>query len=346
MSENLPEIQPDQPPVQREGKRELVVNGAEVYLPGSAALAPGDPKLEKIVAEVLPDYAADLSEDALRRPKGYSILATILLLAFFFGLGFALYSLRPQVILQETSVMVPPPQNNSYAGEFRPQLGDAIEKIQAKRREEARRILSPVVDELLSRGGNQQKNAPIFYAYFSLFNFLDWDAPAVEQLQKLIALDRDEYRWRLFDILRQSALSREKLLPDERKLNFTRESLLRTMAEIDALRRNHADDPELTRQLDLCKCSLDLRLWRLKNHPYANDKFGEEDREEAWEIASQYPQDKTFHQIRRYLITRLLQDGTSGYYQFAGKRLWREVHLHNALRQIELEAAGMGEKKK
>ncbi len=345
MSENLPDITPDQPPAPPENQRELVVSGEEVYLPESGRIVPGGAEFEKIIAEVLPDYAPALSEEALCRPKGYSLLAALLILLLLGGVATALFILRPQVDLQTTAILVPKPKKTSYSGEFSREYKEAMQMIKNQQFATAREFMSPMIDQLLERGGNQGENTPIFYAYFSLFDRLSWDYRAREQLKRLIALDSDHYQWKLFKILSHPALSCANRFPDEYHLDFQAEPLIATLAEIDDLRQLHHDDAEVVKILDLCKCYLDLQLWRMKNFPKVDDKNGEADREEAYRIASKYPKNQSFVDIRNYIVNRLLQDGTSGRYVFNGKIYWSEKHLRQALLDIKREAAGEEVKK-
>ena len=250
MEENLPEVQGDQPiAASPEGKRELVVNGNEVYLPDSERFQPCDAKFAAIVAEVLPDYAASLSEEALRRPRHYSAWAILLILLFFCSLIYGIFFLRPVVRLETTTLKVPRPEADSYAGEFSRQYREAMESVKAQRYDDAHKSLTKVVDQLLKRGEAGPKNEPIFYSYFSLFEHLAWTPEAEEQLKKLIAQD-DQYRWKLFDIHRRLwKIDSEKL--DRLPRHVTVDSLYADMARIDELRRLLHNDQKLMKQLDL-----------------------------------------------------------------------------------------------
>lgn len=332
--ENLPEVQPDQPLVpSSEGKRELVVVGDEVYLPQSESFAPDDAKFADTVAEALPEYAASLSDEALRRPRGYSAGAILLILLFLGALVIFLFVLRPLVRLEITSGKVPEPKIMEYGGEFSPEFKKAKDHTKAERYKDAQRILRPVVDALLARGEAGPRNEPIFYAYFDLCERLGWDGEA-ERLNRLIELD-DQYRWEFFDLRRQlAAAGGEDMnqLPD----TVTPSSLYRAMDKIDALKKRFKDKPELTRWLDLHKCHFDLKLWRLKNRPKPDDERGLLDREEAWQIASRYPKDATFIELRLKLVKQMLDDGTSFSYRFKGKRVWSEKHLRAERQNLEI----------
>ena len=332
--ENLPEVHPDQPLAPPEtGARELVVSGGEVYLPDSGRFRPDDPEFAAVVNDVLPDYAASLSEEALRRPRGYPVWAIILILLFLGSLIAAFFFLRPRVRLETTSMKVPPPEVTTYAGEFARQYKEAMECVKVRRDKDARKCLSPVVDQLLKRGEAGRKNEPIFYSYFALFERLPWDAEAEAQLKRLIELD-DQYRWELFDVLCQLALAGGEK-PGDLSENATVDSLYAVMGKIDRLRRRLADKPESIRMLDLCKCHFGLKVWRLLNRPEPDDELGVGDREEVWEIASRYPLDIGFIDVRLYLVRQLIRDDPSGYYTFKGRRLWREKFLEDALRELE-----------
>lgn len=339
--ENLPEIQPNQPVIPTNGTRELVVSGGEVYLPDAGRFRPDDPEFSAIVNEVLPDYAASLSEDALHRPRGYSIWAIILIMLFLCSLIAIFFFLRPRVRLETTSMKVPPPDVTTYAGEFAQQYKEALAYVKSERNKDARKCLSPVINQLLQRREAGRKNEPIFYSYFSLFEHLPWDREAETQLKRLIELD-DQYRWELFDILCQLAMAGGEK-PGVLSGNATVDSLYAIMGKIDNLRRRLADKPELTRMLDLCKCHFGLKVWRLLNSPEPDDEFGLRDREEVWEIASRYPRDIRFIEVRRYLVRQLILDNPSGFYIFNGKKLWREKHLEDALQELDA-LARRGEK--
>ena len=96
--------------------------------------------------------------------------------------------------------------------------------------------------------------------------------------------------------------------------------------------------------LDLCRCQCGLKVWRLKNRPEPDDEYGLEDREEVWRIASRYPRDRSFLEIRRYLVMRLLLDDPRGYYVFAGQEYLLNSHLRTILREINAELARLKEK--
>ena len=335
--ENLPEVQPDAPPAPPRGEtRELVIYGSEIYLPDSGRFSPDDAEFASIVNEILPEYAASLSEEALRRPRGYSAWAILLILLFFGLLGTMFFSLQPRVTLQETALKVPPPENTSYVGSFSRQYQDAMEYVKSRRYEDARRALEPVVCELLRRGEAGPKNEPIFYSYFELFDHLPWDAEAREQLEKLIGLDR-QYRWELFDVLcRLEMMGGEE--PGKCSEAATQKSLQDALKLVRRLRKQQ--QPDLLRLLDLCECHFELKLWRLKNRPKADDEYGLEDRERAWKIASKYPQDTSFYEIRRYLIRQLILDDPGGNYIFNGEEYWWNSRLERFLYSIELEYSG------
>ena len=344
--DNLPEIQSEQPPVPPpDGWRELVAVDGEVYLPLGAPVSPGTPEYAAVVAEVLPDHAASLSDEALRRPQKYSVWAIILILLFFGALAAAIFFMRPRVRLEVTSMKVPPPEVTSYVGEFSRDYEAAMACVKAKRYKDARKCLSPVVGKLLERGEAGRKNEPIYYSYFDLFVYLGWDAEAEKQLKRLIALD-DQYRWEFFDIVRQLAAAggeepgklSSELRSASRKTAV--DSLYGTMEQIDKLTRKLKNDPGSTKWLDLYKCHFGLKVWRRLNQPVTNDEFGEADREEVWRIASKYPKDANFIRIRKYLVNRLILDDPGGHYKFDGRKYYWNSGLKRFLRKIDRETAG------
>ena len=341
--ENLPEKRPESPLAPSpEGKRELVVRGGEIYLPESRRFTPGDEEFAAVVAEVLPDYAPALSEEALRRPRGYSAWAILLILLFLGSLGAIFFFLRPRVRLENTAMRVPPPETLHYLGKFSRQFKQVQEYVKAERYGDARRALEPMVDQLLERKEAGPRNEPLFYTYFALFERLEWDREAAARLKRLIELD-DNFRWSLFDIMCRMALLRVDK-PEWISPGVSMGSLYDVRRRIDALRRRLHDKPELTRMLDLCRCQCGLKVWRLKNRPEPDDEYGLEDREEVWRIASRYPRDRSFLEIRRYLVMRLLLDDPRGYYVFAGQEYLLNSHLRTILREINAELARLKEK--
>lgn len=338
--ENLPEVQPDAPLAPPpDGRRELVVVGDEVYLPQSEAFTPDDPQFADTVAGVLPDYAASLSEEALRRPRGYSAGAILLILLFLGGVLTFSFVMRPQVRLESISLEVPKPEITNYAGEFSQEYQQAMDCVKSRRYRDARKILLPVVNTLLARREAGPRNEPIFFSYFELCERLKWkDDRDAARLKRLIELD-DQYRWELFDILRRLEDMGGKdpdMLP-EKLIDYRQ--LTAPMQRIDDLRARFKDDNEhdreLRKKLDLYKCIFGLKLWRFKNYPDPDDEIGVEDREEVLEIADQYPRNREFIKIRIYLIKTLLRDGISWYYTYRGERKWDESVLKGELKELE-----------
>lgn len=319
MDENLPEKTPDAELTQTgsEGTsagRELTVAGGEVYLPASETVKPGEEKFEETVAEVLPEIAPSLSDEALGRSRGYSIAAVLLIFGFLCAACAALYLLTPRPEkLTYTAVGVPKPEQDTYGGRFGAEFGRAQTQIEKRQFHAARETLEPLVDTLLNDGAPHAGDDNILYSYFSLFDRLDWDDGARKRLAKLIGLAPDEYRWQFFDILSHPALARRDGGfgdPNDWKLDFTWESVVSRMKRIDALRRRH---PELAKQLDLCKGYLAVNLWRLKNHEKRSARVGVEDREEAWRIAKRYGGDADFLKLRRYIVVQMLDDSRNGF---------------------------------
>lgn len=341
--ENLPEVHPNQRPVpSAECRRELAIVGDEVYLPQSESFPPDDAKFADIVAGALPELAASLSEEALRRPRGYSAGAILLILLFLGAMVIFLFFLRPQVRLVTTSLEVPKPDSNKYAGEFSRQYQEAMKLVKSKRYKDARKKLAPVVDTLLTRGEAGLQNELIFYSYLDLCDYLGWEAEATRQLERLMKID-DQYRWEFFDIRRRLAeMGGED--PDKIPDRLTADlpigvnKLLEAMRLIDERRNRLRNDPDAVRWLDLYKCKFGLKLWRLRNRPKPDDEFGVADREEVWQIASRYPDDTAFIEIRLYLIRRLLQDGIWLWYTFDGKRLWEKKYLEDLLHKLKNHA--------
>ena len=323
-----------------EGKRELTVCGSEIYLPDSRRFRPGDTEFAAIVAEVLPDYAPSLSEEALRRPRGYSASAIILIMLFFGMLIAGLFYLRPQVRLETTSMDVPPPENTRYSGEFSREFKKAMELVKSEKPEEARKHLERIIDQLLERKETEAENELIFYSYFALFSRLQWDDEAGTRLNHLIKLNTD-YRWKLFEIQYQLwRMGGERL--GRLSEHASVDSLYEVMGKIDDLRRRLAEKPELTRQLDLYKCYFGLKVWRRLNRPVPDDERGMKDREEVWKIAARYPRDKKFGIVRLYLVDQLIKDDPKGYYVFDGERYYLNSRLKPVLDQIKQEIAKMG----
>ena len=154
-------------------------------------------------------------------------------------------------------------------------------------------------------------------------------------------------RWQLFHILNTPALERRDghfRMPHP-PLRGRLSQIFDRLRLIDDLRKRHHQDAELVELLDLCKCHLLLYRWRLKNQPKTDDEYGQEDREEAWRIARRYRGNEDFINVRRYMIKQLLRDGTRGYYTFAGRKYYREIHLERALAALEAEAREGGGKK-
>lgn len=333
----LPEKSDMPPAPPQKGKRELAVCGSEIYLPDSRRFSPGDEDFANIVKEVLPDYAPSLSEEALRRPRGYSAGAIILILLFFGILVTGLFYLRPQVRLETTSMDVPPPEITRYSGEFSREYKKAMDLVKSEKFGEARKQLEPIVDQLLERKKTEAENEPIFYSYFCLFKFLQWDDEAGNLLNRLIRLNTD-YRWKLFGnqyLLWRMGGERLGKLSDHASVD----SLYEVMGTIDDLRRLLAEKPELTRQLDLYKCYFGLKVWRRLNYPVPNDERGLKDREEVWKIASRYPNDIQFSIVRLYLVDQLIRDDPKGYYIFDEKRYFLNSRLIPVRDQINREIA-------
>ena len=322
--------------------RELVISGEEVYLPDSGRIKPGSTEFSEIINEVLPDYTASLSEEAMRRPRGYSIPAILLILFLLGGIVFSIYLFRPRVFLQSTDLYVPEPENNRYTGTNPFAYTKARDFIDKKKYSAAKAVLAPIVDELLKNGGDQSKNTMIFYSYFDLFKYLGWDDNAKKQLEKLKKIDPHEYRWRLFEILSCPVLCQQNLLPDEPNLDYPHRSVYDTMKKIDDLRREMQKDQEVVKLLDLCKCYLGWQDWRLY-HFERKDIIGAAPREEAWGIASRYKKDKSFIEIRKNLAKRLYADSPKykGSFIAFGEEYWfwfGSDDLSNLLNKISKEA--------
>ena len=341
--ENLPQVQPGSSlePTRSEKKRELIVCGDEIYLPDSGRFRPDDAEFATIVKEVLPDYSASLSEEALHRPPAYSAWAVILILLFFTSLITVLFLLRPQVSLKNTVMEIPLPKVTNYIGEFSRQYKKAAGYKKDERYTNARKCLSPVIDDLLKRPEVKSEEQQLFYFYFSLFERLKWDEDAKEQLKRLIELDKDQYRWKLFNIRRiQSALGGDNLdqLPKDRK------GIDEALMQIKELRRWQVIDKNLPDQLDFYECYFKFKLWRLKNHPKADDEYGLRERERVWEIASKHPQDKKFLEIKRELIRKLLPEIHGWYYRVEGEDYVLKSHLKRKLNEIETILGKKGKK--
>ena len=342
MEENLPEIQPDSSAARRpQGQRDLVVtSGGEIYLPASRPVKPGDADFADIVGDVLPEYAASLSDEALRRPRGYPAWAVLLLLLYFALLFAGFFFLKPQVRLETTSTDVPPPANDRYRGEFSEELKKAEDFVKAERYNDARMCLSPVINELIAKWeqGSGQKNEAIFRAYFDLFNHEEWDHDAANQLHELIKRD-DNYRWKLFNIkclLEEMGGGELGKLSDKAK-RIKPDFFDGIIRQIDGLRKAH---PELERQLDLYECQFKLKKWRLLNTPKANANSGAEEREQVWRTACRYPKDKNFRMIRHYLVGMLKNDWkfTKVSITFNGETIYRKKKLDEYLEQSDREA--------
>ena len=339
MEENLPEIQPDMSAARRpQGQRSLVVTSdGEIYLPASRPVKPGDADFADIVRDVLPEYAASLSDEALRRPRGYPAWAVLLLLLFFAALFAGFFFLKPQVYLETTSTDVPPPENSHYRGKFSGKLKEAEDLVKSKRYNDARTCLSPVINELIAKWeqGSGQKNEAIFRAYFDLFNHEGWDFDAANQLNELIKRD-DNYRWKLFNIKRlleeMGGDTLGKLSDKAKKIkpDFF-DGIIR---QIDGLRKAH---PELGRQLDLYECQFELKKWRRLNIPKANADSGVEEREQVWRTACRYPRDENFRRIRRYLVRTLKFDWkfTKVSITFNGETIYRKKKLDEYLERSD-----------
>lgn len=310
MDENLPEVQPDsQNPLVSEGKRMTVVTAdGEIYLPASRLITPRDADFTDIVNEVLPEYAASLSDEALRRPKGYPAWAVLLLLLFFGTIIAGFFFLQPQMHLENTSTDVPPPENDRYRGEFSGELKKANDFAESGRYKDARACLSPVIDKLLEKWepGSGQKNELVFRTYFDLFDHSEWDAASAKQLNDLIEKD-DNYRWKLFNIKRRL----EEMGGEEpgrlsgKAGKIDPEFFNGIIRQIEFLRK---EQPDLKRQMDLYECLFRLKKWRRMNIPKPNANSGVEEREEVWKKACRYPKDEDFRKIRRYLVKQLISD--------------------------------------
>ncbi len=345
MNENLPEKTPDADlsPVNNGGSaatgRELAVSGGEVYLPDSGTVKPGDEKFREVVAEVLPEVAPSLSDNALGRSRGYSVAAVLLILVFLCIVFVSLWHLVPHPEkLTCTAIGVPKPGQDIYRGRFGTEFGTANKQIDAEQFNAARKTLEPLVDALLKEGALTAEDDNIFFTYFSLFDRLDWDDGARARLARLGELAPDEYRWQLFDILSHPALTRrdgEFQNPDDGKLNFNSVSIIVRLKKIDFLRRRR---PELAQQLDLCKCYLDLNLWRLKNHEEKSATVGVEDREEALKIAKKYDHDRDFLKVRRYIVVQMLNDSSGkfiGRYKFDDNIYYKKKRLDEELVKLQ-----------
>ena len=341
MDENLPEKTPDAGLSHPNGKRELEVAGGEIYLPSIETVKPGEKKFEETVAEVLPEVAPSLTDGALGRSRGYSVAAVLLILVFLGGVFAAWHLLRPlPVELTGTAVGVARPEPRTYDGRFGKEFRKAQEQIGKDQLSAARETLEPVVDTLLNEGGTEAQDANIFYAYFSLFDRLNWDDAARKRLAKLIAVSPDEYRWKFFHILSHPALARRDGGfgdPNDRKLEFGPQGILERLREIDSLRRRHSD-AELKRQLDLCECYLRMNLWRLKNHEKRSAAVGAEEREKALEIAKKYDHDRDFLKVRRRIVVQMQRDSEGkfiGRYRFDGRIFYTKAPLEIERRKLK-----------
>lgn len=315
------------------GKREIIVSGNEIYLPDSQCFRPEDADFAAIVTEVLPEYAPSLSEEALRRPRGYPVWAVLLILVFLGSLIAGLYFLRPVRLVEDTSMEVPAPKITRYSGEFSQEFRRAMDYVGSKKYGDARKCLEPVIDKLLERRSADEKNDPIFYSYFCLFKNLPWDIEAGRRLTCLMTLNSD-YRWKLFEIQYQlDRMGGEKPghLSEYAKLNSV-DSIYRVMGRIDDLRKLLSKEKELTRQLDLYKCYFALKVWRKLNRNKPDDERGQRDREEVWQIASRYPNDRKFRAVRIYLVRTLIKE-TKGYYIFNGTEYFLNKHLEKVLNE-------------
>ena len=350
MDENLPEKTPDAGLSRPDGgKRELAVVGGEVYLPGDP-VKPGDEKFEETVAEVLPEVAPSLSDGALGRSRGYSMATVLLILLFLSGVFAASWYWMPRPEpLTNTEIGFIEPENSTYTGRFDTEFEKAKQQIKNMQFSAARETLEPIVDTLLNEGGLKTEDDNIFCAYFSLFDRLDWEDGVRARLARLSELAPDEYRWQLFDILSHPALARlngEFQNPDDGKLDFNAEGIIARMKKIDSLRRRH---PELAEQLDLCKCYLDLNLWRLKNHTEKSARVGVEDREEALKIAKRYGDNRDFLIVRRHIVERMLRDSKKKMilkYKFDDNIYYTKDNLEEELRSLRKKLKKQGGVKK
>lgn len=339
MEEHLPDTQPDPPaaPCPQEQRSLVVTSGGEIYLPASRPVKPGDKDFAEIVGNVLPEYAASLSDEALRRPRGYPAWAILLIMLFLASLVAGFFFLQPQVRLETTSTDVPPPENDRYRGIFSEKLKEAENFVKSERYNDARNCLSPVIEELLGKWeqGSGQKNEAIFRAYFDLFNHLPWDSDAVKHLGTLIKLD-DNYRWKFFNIKRLleemggDALGK---LSDKAK-RFNPEYFDWIIRQIGDLRK---EQPGFERQLDLYECQFRLKKWRRLNIPKANADSGVEEREQVWKTACSYPKDENFRRIRRYLVGMLKFDWkfTKVSITFNGETIYRKKKLDEYLERSD-----------
>ena len=328
--------------------RELAVSGGEVYLPDSGTVKPGDEKFEDIVREVLPEVAPSLSDHALGRSRGYSVAAVLLILVFLCVVVFLPFLLRPRPPeLPITNIDGPSKPELEYSGPFSSQYEIAKQQSKNGQFKAARETLAPAVKEILSCKPVKEKDKRLLHEYFHLFDRMAWDDDALRDLNTLIKIDPDDDNWKLFYIRSTPALEPENgnlRLPNDRKLNFDWRGLVARQQVVDELRKKPRDELKKCEQLDLYKCHLALNLWRLKNfekrEKKPDDAKGEEDREEAWKIAKKYGNNQSFLNIRIYIVSQMLEDGTSGYYIFDGKQYYREKHLKDALRNLEYIRSG------
>ena len=346
----MAEDDPNAPARRPEQGGDLAVSGREVYLPCSGKVSPGDARFEEIVREILtPECADSLSEEALGKPRRYSAAAVLLILVFIGIAAVIFWRLIPRpVALGRTDISIPPPETRSYGGRFSAEFKKAREQIEKKQYTAAKNTLKPLVKELADRNPREAGADLIFYSYFALLlDHLDWDADDYKLLGKLREAYPDEFRWQLFHVLNSPALQRRDghFQTPGRKLSCHPSQIFARMKIIDDLRKRHHQDRELVELLDLCKCHLLLYRWRLKNHPETDDRFGQEDREEALATALKYRGNEDFINVRRYMIKQMLRDGTSGYYIFGGKKYFREKHLEKALFELEMEARKGGGRK-
>lgn len=338
------------------GRRtELEISGEEVYLPSSEVVKPGDDRYREIVTEALPpEIGPAISEEALGHYKGYSAAAVLLILVFL-GAGIVMFwRLIPRPVeLKSTDIGIPLPEKTRYSGRFAAGFRRAQEQIGERKYAAARETLRPLVEALLDGETIPAEEDPVFYAYFDLLHgHLNWSGDDRELLGRLREKRPDEFRWQLFHILNSPELAiRDGHLqtPDEQRKSVTERSSGRQirdrMTVIDELRKRHHDDDKLVERLDLYKCYLDLYLWRRKNLVGPDDEKGQDNREEAFRIALRYRGNRDFIKVRRYIIGKMLEDGTSGYYVFNGQKYYMEKHLKNALGELEKEARGGGQNK-
>lgn len=349
-----------------------VVREGEVYLPEKRRLEPDSAAFLAEVASCLPpDVAGTVAARRRTARRGYRRIEIALILVALAGIAWLVCRSFPQPLparpfLFEWRYDGPRfPTDSPELGRYRKVRTD----FDAGRYEAVIRELNdPLATALWQRnvGGNEE----LFYLYFvscgkSVSPETDWRR-AAGFADELVKSDPDNLQWRYLRLL----LERRKLesysefyqslrrAPDaawERHLAVVRSALreLRLLrGKVQERKEFPGDRGALLKRLDLWEAEFLVFAWMLEGgrgsavFPDNADSPGVADRETAWLITRDYPDDTDALELRRFILTVLLeQDKPLNRIYWNGEPRSVRVPLEEELHKIDARLAAAKEAK-